>query len=84
MIRETGRDQQGKGNGNRRVEERHPRRIAHRCDSQKQFEDNRLHFSDTPEKQNLYNALANIATELQYISAALQRLEQAVAQLSRR
>jgi hypothetical protein len=32
--------------------------------AKQQFEDNRLHFADTPEKQNLYNGLTNIAIEL--------------------
>lgn len=52
--------------------------------AKRQFEDNLRNFTDTPEKQNLYNGLGNIAAELQDISATLQRLEQALQRLERK
>lgn len=49
--------------------------------AQKQFEDNLANYVQTPEQQNLYNGLGNLATELQRISAALARLELEVARI---
>ena len=52
--------------------------------AKRQFEDNLRNFADTPEKQNLYNGLGNIAIELQRITAALARVEQTSQRLERK
>jgi hypothetical protein len=53
-------------------------------DAQHQFEDNLAHYADTPEKQNLYNGLGNMAIELQRLSAATARIESALQNLERK
>lgn len=52
--------------------------------ARRQFEDNVQHFSDTPEKQNLYKGLTNLAIELERVSAQLHRIEQTTEDLKRR
>jgi hypothetical protein len=47
-------------------------------DAERQFEDNLKNFTESPEKVNLYRGLANIASELQNLSAAMHRLEEAI------
>lgn len=55
-------------------------------DAQRQFEDNitNLGQPDPAEKLNLYRGLANMANELQRLSAATARIEQAIQQLERK
>jgi hypothetical protein len=47
-------------------------------DAQRQFEDNVRLLPEDLEKQNLYRGLGNLASELQRITAALQRIETAL------
>ena len=53
-------------------------------DALRQFDDNTTNYADTPEKENLYKGLSNMAAELQRLSAATARIESELQQIERK